>query len=208
MRTQEYVDLENQYGAHNYHPLDVVIERGEGAWVHDVEGKRYLDCLAAYSAVNQGHCHPKILKTLFEQGQKVTLTSRAFRNDQLPLLYKELHELTGYDMALPMNSGAEAVETAVKTARKWGYKVKGIPADKAEIIVCAGNFHGRTTTIVGFSTEELYKRDFGPYTPGFKIIEYGDSRALEEAIGDDTAAFMVEPIQGEAGVVVPPDGYL
>jgi ornithine--oxo-acid transaminase len=207
-RTQEFVDLENEYGAQNYRPLDVVIDRAEGVWVHDVEGKRYLDCLAAYSAVNQGHCHPKILATLKEQAAKVTLTSRAFRNDQLPLLYKELHELTGYDMALPMNSGAEAVETAVKTARKWGYKVKGIPEDKAEIIVCAGNFHGRTVTIVSFSSDEQYRDGFGPFTPGFRIIPYGDIEALRAAIAPNTCGFLVEPIQGEAGIVIPPAGFL
>jgi len=208
MRTQDFVELENQYGAHNYHPLDVVIERAQGVWVYDVEGKRYLDCLAAYSAVNQGHCHPKILKTLEEQAHKVTLTSRAFRNEQLALLYKELHELTGFDMALPMNSGAEAVETAVKTARKWGYKVKGIPDGKAEIIVCANNFHGRTVTVVGFSTDEQYRDGFGPFTPGFKIIPFGDVKALREAITPNTCAFLVEPIQGEAGIVIPPAGFL
>jgi ornithine--oxo-acid transaminase len=208
MKTQDYIDLENQYGAHNYHPLDVVVERAEGAWVYDVEGKRYLDCLASYSAVNQGHCHPKILKTLVEQAHKVTLTSRAFRNDQLPLLYKDLHDLTGLDMALPMNSGAEAVETAVKTARKWGYTVKGIPEGQAEIIVCENNFHGRTTTIVGFSTEPQYRSGFGPFTPGFKVIPYGDAGALRAAITRNTCGFLVEPIQGEAGIVIPPRGYL
>src|SRR5512137_1847001 len=182
MRTQDYIDLENQYGAHNYHPLDVVIERGEGVWVYDVEGRKYLDCLAAYSAVNQGHCHPRILQALMQQAQRVTLTSRAFRNDQLPRLYELLHGLTGYDMSLPMNSGAEAVETAVKAARKWGYTVKGIPADKAEIIVCANNFHGRTTTIVSFSTEKQYRDGFGPFTPGFRIVKYGDIDDLKKAI--------------------------
>ena len=207
-RTDELVDLENQYGAHNYRPLDVAIARAEGVWVYDVEGKRYLDCLAAYSAVNQGHCHPKIVQTLVEQAHKVTLTSRAFRNDQLPFLYKELHDLTGMEMALPMNSGAEAVETAVKTARKWGYKVKGIPDGKAEIIVCAGNFHGRTITIVSFSSDEQYRDGFGPFTPGFKIIPFGDAQALREAITPNTCAFLVEPIQGEAGIVIPPKGYL
>jgi ornithine--oxo-acid transaminase len=206
-RTQELVDLENLYGANNYHPLDVVIERAEGVWVYDIEGKRYLDCLAAYSAVNQGHCHPKILQTLYEQAAKVTLTSRAFRNEQLPLLYKDLHELTGFEMALPMNTGAEAVETAIKAARKWGYKVKGIPEDKAEIIVCAGNFHGRTTTIVSFSSDEQYRDGFGPFTPGFKIIPYGDIQVLREAITPNTCAFLVEPIQGEAGIVIPPAGF-
>ena len=181
----------------------MVIERAEGVWVYDVEGNRYLDCLASYSAVNQGHCHPQILATLIDQASKVTLTSRAFRNDQLPLLYKELHELTGYDMALPMNSGAEAVETAIKAARKWGYKVKGIPDGKAEIIVCANNFHGRTTTIVGFSTDEQYRDGFGPFTPGFKIIPFGDAEALAAAITPNTCAFLVEPIQGEAGIIIP-----
>jgi len=208
MRTQDFVELENQYGAHNYHPLDVVIERAQGVWVYDVEGKRYLDCLAAYSAVNQGHCHPAILRTLEEQAHKVTLTSRAFRNEQLGLLYKTLHELTGFDMALPMNSGAEAVETAVKTARKWGYKVKGISDGKAEIIVCANNFHGRTVTVVSFSTDEQYRDGFGPFTPGFKIIPFGDIKALREAITPNTCAFLVEPIQGEAGIVIPPTGFL
>ena len=208
MRTDYYVELENQYGAHNYHPLDVVIERAEGVWVYDVEGKRYLDCLAAYSAVNQGHCHPKILQTLTEQARKVTLTSRAFRNEQLPLLCKELHDLTGFDQALPMNSGAEAVETAIKTARKWGYKIKGIAEDKAEIIVCANNFHGRTVTLISFSSDEQYRDGFGPFTPGFKVIPFGDARALREAITPNTCAFLVEPIQGEAGVVIPPEGFL
>ena len=169
-RTKELIELEEKYGAHNYHPLDVVIDRAEGVWVYDVEGNRYLDCLASYSAVNQGHCHPEILRALVEQAHKVTLTSRAFRNEQLPLLYRELHELTDYEIALPMNSGAEAVETAIKAARKWGYKVKGIPEGKAEIVVCAGNFHGRTTTIVSFSNDEQYRDGFGPFTPGFKII--------------------------------------
>ncbi len=207
-RTDEFVQMENQYGAHNYHPLDVVIEHAEGCWVYDVEGKRYLDCLAAYSAVNQGHCHPEIMKAAMEQLGKVTLTSRAFRNEQLPLLYKQLHDLTGFDMTLPMNSGAEAVETAVKTARKWGYKVKGIPEGKAEIIVCANNFHGRTVTIVSFSSDEQYREGFGPFTPGFKIIPYGDIKALREAITPNTCAFLVEPIQGEAGIVIPPKGFL
>jgi len=208
LHTQDFVELESRYGAHNYHPLDVVIERAEGVWVYDVEGNRYLDCLAAYSAVNQGHCHPKILQTLQEQAKKVTLTSRAFRNEQLPLLYKELHDLTGFDMVLPMNSGAEAVETAIKTARKWGYKIKGIPQDKAEIIVCANNFHGRTVTIVSFSSDEQYRDGFGPFTPGFKVIPFGDARALREAITPNTCAFLVEPIQGEAGIVIPPEGFL
>ncbi len=208
MHSKELIELENKYGANNYQPLDVVIERGEGVWVYDVNGKRYLDCLASYSAVNQGHCHPKILDALIEQAHKVTLTSRAFRNDQLPLLYAELNQLTGYDMALPMNSGAEAVETAIKAARKWGYKVKGIPDGKAEIIVCAGNFHGRTTTIISFSSDEQYRDGFGPFTPGFKIIPYGDANALQKAITPNTCAFLVEPIQGEAGILIPPAGYL
>jgi ornithine--oxo-acid transaminase len=206
--TQYYIELEEAYGAHNYHPLDVVIERAEGVWVYDVDGNRYLDCLASYSAVNQGHCHPKLLASLIEQASKVTLTSRAFRNDQLPLLYKELYELTGFDMALPMNSGAEAVETAVKAARKWGYKVKGIPDSKAEIIVCANNFHGRTTTIVSFSSDAQYRDGFGPFTPGFRIIPFGNAAALREAINPNTCAFLVEPIQGEAGILIPPAGYL
>lgn len=206
--TAEYIDLEERYGAHNYHPLDIVVERGEGAWVYDVEGKKYLDCLASYSAVNQGHCHPKILQALKSQAEKVTLTSRAFRNDQLPLLYQKLHELSGMDRALPMNSGAEAVETAIKMARKWGYKVKGIPENQAEIIVCENNFHGRTTTIVGFSTEDQYKDGFGPFTPGFKIIPFGDIDALKKAITPNTCAFITEPIQAEAGILFPPAGFL
>jgi ornithine--oxo-acid transaminase len=205
---EQLIALEDRFGAHNYHPLDVVIERAEGVWVYDVDGERYLDCLAAYSAVNQGHCHPRILQTLIEQAHKVTLTSRAFRNDQLPLLYEELHELTGFDMALPMNSGAEAVETAVKAARKWGHKVKGIPDSSAEIIVCANNFHGRTVTIVSFSTDQQYREGFGPFTPGFKIIPYGDASALRDAITPNTCAFLVEPIQGEAGIIIPPTGFL
>ena len=207
-QAQAFIALEEQYGAHNYHPLDVVIERGEGVWVYDVDGRKYLDCLAAYSAVNQGHCHPRIMQAVVEQVKRVTLTSRAFRNDQLPLLYKLLHDLTGYDMSLPMNSGAEAVETAVKAARKWGYTVKGIPKDKAEIIVCADNFHGRTTTVISFSTDEQYRDGFGPLTPGFPVIPFGDAAALEAAITPNTAAFLVEPIQGEAGIIIPPDGFL
>jgi ornithine--oxo-acid transaminase len=208
MTTADFIKLEEAYGAHNYHPLDVVIERAEGVWVWDVEGKRYLDCLAAYSAVNQGHCHPAIMAALIAQAKRVTLTSRAFRNDQLPLLYKALHDLTGYDAALPMNSGAEAVETALKAARKWGYKVKGIPDGKAEIIACANNFHGRTITIVSFSTDEQYRDGFGPMTPGFKIIPYGDIDALEATITPNTCAFLVEPIQGESGIIIPPKGFL
>jgi ornithine--oxo-acid transaminase len=207
-KSSELIELEDQYGAHNYRPLDVVVEHAEGVWVYDVEGKRYLDCLASYSALNQGHCHPKILKAMIEQARRVTLTSRAFRNDQLPLFYQELHDLTGFEMALPMNSGAEAVETAVKAARKWGYKLKGIPDGKAEIIVCANNFHGRTVTIVSFSTDEQYRDGFGPFTPGFKVIPFGDANALREAITPNTCAFLVEPIQGEAGIVFPPAGFL
>jgi len=206
--SEQLIALEERFGAHNYRPLDVVIERAEGVWVYDVDGERYLDCLAAYSAVNQGHCHPRILETLIQQAHKVTLTSRAFRNDQLALFYAELHELAGFDMALPMNSGAEAVETAVKAARKWGHKVRGIPDGKAEIIVCANNFHGRTVTIISFSTDQQYRDGFGPLTPGFTIIPYGDAKALREAITPNTCAFLVEPIQGEAGIIIPPDGFL
>ncbi len=208
MNTRDYIEIEDKYGAHNYHPLDVVIERGEGVWVYDVDGKKYLDCLSAYSAINQGHVHPTILAAMMEQAQKVTLTSRAFRNNQLPLFYKELSEMTGFEMSLPMNSGAEAVETALKLARKWAYEVKGIPRHQAEIIVGAGNFHGRTVSIISFSTEPAYRDDFGPFTPGFIAVPYGDADAIEKAITPDTAAVMLEPIQGEAGVVVPPEGYL
>ncbi len=208
MQTKDYIELEERYSAHNYHPLDVVINRAEGVWVYDVEGNRYLDCLSAYSAVNQGHRHPRILKALVEQAAKVTLTSRAFRNDQFGLFCKELSELTGYEMVLPMNSGAEAVETAVKTARKWGYQIKKVELDKAEIIACSDNFHGRTVTIVSFSTESQYRENFGPFTPGFKIVPYGDAEALRKAITPNTVGFLVEPIQGEAGVKFPPDGYL
>ncbi|MCD6345429.1 MAG: ornithine--oxo-acid transaminase [Anaerolineae bacterium] len=208
MRTEEYIKLEDTYGAHNYQPLDVVITRGEGVWVWDVEGHKYLDCLSAYSALNQGHRHPRIVKAMMEQAAKLTLTSRAFRNDQLPLLAQELCELTGHEMMLPMNSGTEAVETALKAARLWGYKVKGIPDNQAEIIVCDHNFHGRTITIITFSPEQLYKDGFGPFTPGFKMIPYGDAAALEAAITPNTAAFLVEPIQGEGGVIIPPEGYL
>ena len=206
--TKDLIELEDRYGAHNYHPLDVVVHRAEGVWVYDVEGKRYLDCLAAYSAVNQGHCHPKILKAMVEQAHRVTLTSRAFRNDQLPLLCRDLHRMAGMDMALPMNSGAEAVETALKAARKWGYQVKGIPQGKAEIIVCSNNFHGRTITIVSFSTEDQYRDGYGPFTPGFTVIPYNDAEALRKAITPNTCAFLVEPIQGEAGIIIPEEGYL
>jgi ornithine--oxo-acid transaminase len=208
MKSQEFIEIEDRYGAHNYHPLDVVINRGEGVWVYDVEGKKYLDCLSAYSALNQGHVHPAILKAMVEQAQKVTLTSRAFRNDQLPLFYKELSEMTGYEMSIPMNSGAEAVETALKLARKWGYVVKGIERHKAEIIVANGNFHGRTISIISFSSEKFYKNDFGAFTPGFINVNYGDAEAIEKAITPNTAAVMLEPIQGEGGVLIPPAGYL
>lgn len=206
--TEELIALEDKYGAHNYHPLDIVIAKAEGVWVYDVKGNRYLDCLSAYSAVNQGHCHPRILAALTEQAGKVTLTSRAFRNDKLPLFCEKLAKLSNMEMVLPMNSGAEAVETAIKAARKWGYKIKGIPEGQAEIIVCADNFHGRTTTIVGFSTEDQYLDGFGPFTPGFKVIPFGDADALENAVSSNTCAFLVEPIQGEAGIHIPPAGYL
>jgi ornithine--oxo-acid transaminase len=208
MLTTEYIEIEDAYGAHNYHPLDVVLSRGEGVWVYDVEGNRYLDCLSAYSALNQGHVHPRILEAMRRQAEKITLTSRAFRNDQLPLFYKELSELTGYDMSLPMNSGAEAVETALKLVRKWAYDIKGVPRYEAEIIVASGNFHGRTISIISFSTEPLYKDAFGPFTPGFKVVPYGDTKAIEDAITPNTAAVMLEPIQGEGGVIIPPSGYL
>lgn len=208
MSTKEYIELEEQYGAHNYHPLDIVVAEAEGAWVKDVEGKKYLDCLASYSAVNQGHCHPKILAALQNQAKKVTLTSRAFRNDQLPLLYKKLHDISGMERALPMNSGAEAVETAVKMARKWGYQKKGIAENQAEIIVMANNFHGRTISIVSFSTEQQYRDGFGPFTPGFKVVPFGDFEALKAAITPNTCALLSEPIQAEAGILLPPAGYL
>ncbi len=203
-----YIELEERYGAHNYHPLDVVIARAEGAWVWDVEGKKYMDFLAAYSAVNQGHCHPRLVKVVQEQATKVTLTSRAFRNDQLGPFCEEITRMTGFHRVLPMNTGAEAVETAIKAARKWGYTVKGIPAEKAEILVFAGNFHGRTTTIVGFSSEEDYRTGFGPFTPGFRLLPYGDIASVKAAMSDRVAAILVEPIQGEAGIVIPPDGFL
>lgn len=211
MNTQDYIRLEQRYGAHNYKPLDVVITRGEGVWVWDVEGKKYLDCLSAYSAVNQGHCHPRIVRVLAEQARRLTLTSRAFRNSQLPMLYQELCELTGYEKALPMNSGAEAVETAIKAARKWGYVVKGVPENQAQIIVCEGNFHGRTITIISFSAEPKYREGFGPFTPGFITIPFGDAQALQAALeehSETVVAFLVEPIQGESGVNIPPEGYL
>jgi len=208
MDTKFYVDMEDLYGAHNYLPLDVVITKAKGIWVWDVEGKKYLDFLSAYSAVNQGHCHPRIVKALTDQAKKLTLASRAFRNEQWPLLAKELCDLTGYKMALPMNSGSEAIETAVKAARMWAYKKKEIPQDEAEIIVCSNNFHGRTITIISFSTESLYRKDFGPFTPGFVVVPYGEIGALEKAINQNTAAFLVEPIQAEAGILFPPEGYL
>ncbi len=206
--SKDFISLENQYGAKNYKPLDVVLTKGKGIWVEDVEGKKYMDFLAAYSAVNQGHCHPRLVKVMKEQCETLALTSRAFRNAQLPQLAKELCEVTGYDKMLPMNSGAEAVETAIKAVRKWAYTVKGVEKDKAEIIVCAGNFHGRTTTIISFTDEEQYKEGFGPLTPGFKIIPYGDIDALKNSITKNTAAFLIEPIQGESGVVVPKEGFL
>jgi ornithine--oxo-acid transaminase len=208
MDTQQHIALEERYCAHTYLPLDVVLTRGEGVWVEDVEGKRYMDFLAAYSAVNQGHCHPRLVKVMVEQASRLTITSRAFRNDQLSMFAKELCELTGYEMMLPMNSGSEAVETAVKAARKWGYEVKGVPDDRAHILACQGNFHGRTTTIISFSPQEGYRDGFGPFTPGFELIPYGSAAALEAAITPRTVAFLVEPIQGEGGVVIPPDGYL
>lgn len=208
MLAENLIALEEQYGAHNYHPLEVVIERAEGVWVWDTADEKYLDCLSAYSSLNQGHRHPAIINALIEQAQKVTLTSRAFRNAQLGLFYQELHEMTGYDMALPMNSGAEAVETAIKLVRKWGYEVKGIPRHQAEIIVVSGNFQGRTVTIISFSSEPSYREPFGPFTPGFITVPYGEATALESAITPNTCAIMLEPIQGEAGVVLPPAGYL
>lgn len=208
MNTQDYIALEEQYNAHNYQPLDVVLVRGEGIWVWDIEGNRYLDFLSAYSAINQGHAHPRILEAMVKQAAKLPLTSRAFRNDQLPLLAKELCELSGYEKILPMNSGVEAVETAIKAARKWGYTIKGVPANKGEIITCAGNFHGRTIAAISISTEPLYREGFGPYTPGFISIPFGDVNALKDAVTPNTVAFLVEPIQGEGGVIIPPEGYL
>ena len=208
LSSQDYIALEDKYGAMNYKPLDVVLSRGEGIWVWDVEGKKYLDFLASYSAVNQGHCHPKIVETMVEQARKLTLVSRAFRNDQLGLFYKEVCEMTDSHMVLPMNSGAEAVESCIKAVRKWGYKVKGVPQGRAEIVVCAGNFHGRTITIVGFSSEEQDRDGYAPFTPGFKIIPFGDSKAFQDAITPNTVAILLEPIQCEAGIVVPPEGYL
>lgn len=208
MITGDFIQLENEFGANNYKPLDVVLSRGQGIWVWDVEGNRYLDCLSSYSAINQGHCHPKILKAMNDQAKKLTLVSRAFRNNQLGPFYKEICELTQSHSVLPMNSGAEAVETAIKAIRKWGYMEKGVPAGKAEIIVCDNNFHGRTLTIVGFSSEAQYKEGYAPFTPGFISIPFGNATALENAITPNTVGFLVEPIQGEGGVIVPPDGYL
>jgi len=207
-KATEYIELEDRYGAHNYHPLDVVVARAEGAWVWDVDGRKYLDFLAAYSAVNQGHCHPRLVEAMVRQAGRVGLTSRAFRNDQLGPFCKEITELTGFARVLPMNTGAEAVETAIKAARKWAYTVKGVPADQAEILVFEGNFHGRTTTIVGFSTEDDYRDGFGPFTPGFRILPYGDADAVARAMHPNVAAILVEPIQGESGIVVPPQGFL
>ncbi|MBN1428350.1 MAG: ornithine--oxo-acid transaminase [Anaerolineae bacterium] len=211
--TQNYdsktlIDLEDRLGAHNYHPLDVVCSHASGVWVYDVEGNKYLDCLSAYSAVNQGHSHPRITRALVEQVGKLAIVSRAFRNDQLPLFYKTLLDLIGYEQVLPMNTGVEAVETAIKAARKWAYTIKGVPHDQAEIIVAEGNFHGRTTTVISFSTEAQYRDGFGPYMPGFVIVPYGDVDAIARALTPHTAAILIEPIQGEAGVVIPPDGYL
>jgi ornithine--oxo-acid transaminase len=208
MDPQYFIDLEKKFGANNYKPLDVVLSKGAGVWVEDVAGNRYLDCLSSYSALNQGHCHPKILAAMVEQAQKITLTSRAFRNDKLGLFYKKLSDMTGYGMSLPMNSGAEAVETAIKVARKWAYSVKGIPRNKAEIIIAEGNFHGRTVTIISFSSTPLYKDDFGPFTPGFRMVPYGNLAQIKEMMNPNTAAVLIEPIQGENGVIIPPKGYL
>ena len=207
-RTQEFISLAETYGAHNYHPLPVVIERGEGVWVWDVEGKKYMDCLSAYSALNQGHCHPRLMATVKEQVERLTLTSRAFHNTELGAFCQELSELCGMDTVLPMNSGAEAVETAIKAARKWGYTKKGVEADKAEIIVFENNFHGRTTTIVGFSTEAQYQAGFGPFTPGFRVARYGALGAVRDCLKSNTVAVLIEPIQGEGGVIMPPEGFL
>ncbi len=205
---QDYISIEHELGAHNYKPLDVVLSRGEGVWLWDTDGNKYLDCLAAYSAVNQGHCHPKIRDAMIAQSQKLTLTSRAFRNDQLAPFYEELCALTNSHKVLPMNSGAEAVESAIKVVRKWGYEIKGVPQNQAEIIVCSENFHGRTLAIVGFSTDPSARAGFGPFAPGFKVVPFGDADAMAAAITGNTVAVLIEPIQGEAGVVIPPDGYL
>jgi ornithine--oxo-acid transaminase len=205
---EELIEIEDRWGAHNYRPLDVIIDHASGVWAYDIEGKRYMDCLSAYSALNQGHCHPKLLHAFQEQAARVTLTSRAFRNDQLPRFVEELARMCGMEMVLPMNTGAEAVESAIKAVRRWGYAKKGIPHGKAEIIVCENNFHGRTTTVIGFSSEPLYRDGFGPFTPGFVTIPFGDAEALEAAITPNTCAFLFEPIQCEAGILIPPDGYL
>lgn len=207
-RSQTIIEQTERFGANNYHPLPIVISKAEGVWVEDPQGQRYMDMLSAYSALNQGHRHPKIIQALKDQADKVTLTSRAFHNDQLGDFYEKLSSLTGKEMILPMNTGAEAVETALKAVRRWAYEVKKVPANQAEVIVCEGNFHGRTLTITSFSSAEEYKRGFGPFTPGFKIIPYGDIEELKKAITPNTAAFMVEPIQGEAGIVIPTEGFL
>ena len=205
---EELIEIEDRWGAHNYRPLDVIIDHASGVWAYDIEGKRYMDCLSAYSALNQGHCHPRLLQAFHEQAARVTLTSRAFRNDQLPRFVEELARMCGMEMVLPMNTGAEAVESAIKAVRRWGYAKKGIPHEKAEIIVCENNFHGRTTTVIGFSSEPLYRDGFGPFTPGFVTVPFGDAEALEAAITPNTCAFLFEPIQCEAGILIPPDGYL
>jgi ornithine--oxo-acid transaminase len=208
-KSQELMDLEDNYGAHNYHPLPVVLSKGEGAIVWDVEGKKYYDFLSAYSAVNQGHCHPKIIGALIEQAGKLCLTSRAFHNDQLGIYEKYICEYFGYDKVLPMNSGAEAVETAIKLARKWAYEKKGVAENQAKIIVCTQNFHGRTINIISFSTDPDSKNNFGPFTSGYEIVEYNNLADLEKALSDkNVAGFLVEPMQGEAGVIVPDEGYL
>lgn len=204
----DYIEVEDRWGAHNYHPLDIVVDHASGAWVYDIDGNRYLDCLSAYSALNQGHCHPRIMATMIQQAHRVTLTSRAFRNEELPLFCEEVAAVCDMEMVLPMNSGAEAVETAIKAARRWGYEIKGIPDGQAEIIVFENNFHGRTTTIVGFSSEPAYRAGFGPFTPGFRLIPFGDIEALRDAITPNTCAVLMEPIQCEAGILIPPDGYL
>lgn len=205
---QALIAMEERFGAHNYKPLDLVVEHASGVWLYDVEGRRYLDCVSAYSAVNQGHCHPRIRRALMEQSQKVTLVSRAMRNDRMPPFLKKLTEITGFEMALPMNTGAEAVETAIKLARRWGYEVKGIAANAAQIIVFSQNFHGRTTTIISASSDEQYRHNFGPFSPGFVMVPFGDYDALEKAVTENTCAILIEPIQGEGGVNVPPEGYL
>lgn len=208
LKARSFIDADEHFGAHNYKPLDIVVERAEGVWLWDVDGNRYLDCVSAYSAVNQGHRHPRIHAALIEQADKVTLTSRAMRNDRMGPFLEKLTTLTGFDVALPMNTGAEAVETAIKLVRRWGYEVKGIPENAAEIIVFNNNFHGRTTSIISASSEPSYKKDFGPFTPGFVFVPYGDADALERAVTPNTCAILIEPIQGEGGVIVPPEGFL